>query len=204
MRAPWSSGSTIPIRRRDRGRVRALPPARVPVCAAPPRSVRPQRYVVDRRADHGALDCLIGGAINLRKIEENWNETLRITASIRAGTIAPSVLMRRLAAYSQQNALARALREIGCLERTLLFILDWISDPALRRRSNARLNKARPETRSPAPVSIVTARSGTAPSKTSATVSPASTSRSPPSSSGTPLPRPRRCRASRPSRNSAR
>jgi len=33
-----------------------------------------------------------------------------------------------------------ALREIGCRERTL-FILDWISDPALRRRSNAGLNK---------------------------------------------------------------
>jgi TnpA family transposase len=48
--------------------------------------------------------------------------------------------MRRLAAYPRQNALARALREIGCLERTL-FILDWISDPALRRRSNAGLNK---------------------------------------------------------------
>ena len=97
-------------------------------------------YVVDRRANHGVLDCLIGGAINLRRIEENWDETLRMTASIRAGTVAPSVLMRRLAAYPRQNALARALREIGCLERTL-FILDWISDPALRRRSNAGLNK---------------------------------------------------------------
>ena len=65
-----------------------------------------------------------------------------MTASIRAGTVAPSVLMRRLAlaAYPRQNALARALREIGCLERTL-FILDWISDPALRRRSNAGLKK---------------------------------------------------------------
>jgi TnpA family transposase len=39
------------------------------------------------------------------------------------------------ASFHRQNALARALREIGCLERTL-FILDWISDPALRRRSN--------------------------------------------------------------------
>ena len=48
------------------------------------------------------------------------------------------MLLRRLAAYPRQNALARALREIGCLERTL-FILDWISDPALRRRSNAGL-----------------------------------------------------------------
>jgi TnpA family transposase len=48
--------------------------------------------------------------------------------------------MRRLAAYPRQNALAKALREIGRLERTL-FTLDWISDPALRRRTNAGLNK---------------------------------------------------------------
>ena len=76
--------------------------------------------------------------------------------------------------------MARALREIGCLERTL-FILDWISDPALRRRSNAGLNKG--EARNAlarALFLIVTGRSGIAPSKTSATVPPASTSRSPP------------------------
>ena len=42
--------------------------------------------------------------------------------------------------HSRQNALAKTLREIGRLERTL-FTLDWISDPALRRRSNAGLNK---------------------------------------------------------------
>ena len=63
-----------------------------------------------------------------------------MAASIRAGTVAPSVLLRRLAAYPRRERLARALREIGCLERTL-FILDWISDPALRRRSNAGLDK---------------------------------------------------------------
>jgi TnpA family transposase len=48
--------------------------------------------------------------------------------------------MRRLAAYRRQNALAKALKEIGRLERTL-FTLDWIGDPALRRRANAGLNK---------------------------------------------------------------
>jgi TnpA family transposase len=40
----------------------------------------------------------------------------------------------------RQNALAKALREIGRLERTL-FTLGWISDPTLRRRANAGLNK---------------------------------------------------------------
>jgi TnpA family transposase len=48
--------------------------------------------------------------------------------------------MRRLAAYPKQNALAKTLREIGRLERTH-FTLDWISDTALRRRTNAGLNK---------------------------------------------------------------
>jgi TnpA family transposase len=83
---------------------------------------------------------MIGGAIDFRCIEENWNEVLRNSASIRAETTALSALLRRLAAYPRQNAQAKTLREIGRLERTL-FIIDWISDPALRRRANAGLNK---------------------------------------------------------------
>jgi TnpA family transposase len=113
------------------------------VPAAPPRirDLADRRlYVADSRADHGVLKPLIGGAVNFRIIEENWDEILRLAASIRAGTVAPSVAMRRLAAYPRQNAVAKALREIGSIERTP-FTLDWITDPALRRRSNAGLNK---------------------------------------------------------------
>ncbi len=97
-------------------------------------------YVAGDRAAHAALGTMIGGTIDFRVIGENWDETLRLAASIKAGTVAPSVLMKRLAAYPKQNALARTIREIGRLERTL-FTLDWISDPALRRRTNAGLNK---------------------------------------------------------------
>ena len=97
-------------------------------------------YVADARATYQSLDPMIGGAIDFRVIGENWDETLRLAASIKAGTVAPSILMRRLAAYPKQNALAKTLREIGRLERTL-FTLAWISDPALRRRTSAGLNK---------------------------------------------------------------
>ena len=97
-------------------------------------------YVAGDRAAHAALGAMIGGNIDFRVIGDNWDETLRLAASIKAGTVAPSVLMKRLAAYPKQNALARTIREIGRLERTL-FTLDWISDPALRRRTNAGLNK---------------------------------------------------------------
>jgi TnpA family transposase len=97
-------------------------------------------YVVGARTGYKALDPLIGGAVDFRVIAENWDEILRLAASIKAGTVTPSAILRRLAAYPRQNALAKALKEIGRLERTL-FTLDWISDPALRRRSNAGLNK---------------------------------------------------------------
>ncbi len=97
-------------------------------------------YVVGARTAYEALDLLIGGTIDIRFIAENWDELLRLAASIKAGTVAPSAILRRVAAYPRQNALAKSLKEIGRLERTL-FMLDWISDPALRRRTNAGLNK---------------------------------------------------------------
>jgi len=97
-------------------------------------------YVVDARAEYKALKPIVGGAVDMRTAGDSWDEILRAAASIKAGTVAPSALMRRLAAYPRQNTLAKALREIGRLERTL-FTLDWITDPALRRRANAGLNK---------------------------------------------------------------
>jgi len=96
--------------------------------------------VAGRGTGYAALAPLVGGVANLRLIEENWDEVLRLAASIRAGTVAPSVLLRKLAAYPRQNALAKALQEIGRIERTL-FTLDWLTDPALRARSNAGLNQ---------------------------------------------------------------
>ena len=61
-------------------------------------------------------------------------------ASIQAGSVAPSVILRKLAAAGAGNALSRALRALGRIERTL-FTLQWLSDPDLRQRSHAGLNK---------------------------------------------------------------
>jgi TnpA family transposase len=60
--------------------------------------------------------------------------------SIRAGTVAASAVLRRLAAYPRQNGLAIALREVGRFDRTL-FASDWLQDIDLRGRTNAGLNK---------------------------------------------------------------
>lgn len=47
--------------------------------------------------------------------------------------------MKKLAGYPK-NGLAKALREIGRIER-ILFILNWFRDPGLRQRVQAVLNK---------------------------------------------------------------
>ena len=97
-------------------------------------------YVADRDMAEGLPDAVLGGVINRTTIEENWVEVLRLAASIRAGVVPPSVILKKLAAFPRQNALHRALREMGRLERAI-FTCDWLLDPELRRRSNGNLNK---------------------------------------------------------------
>ena len=97
-------------------------------------------YVADRAMAEGLPDTVLGGVINRVTIEENWAEVLRLAASIRAGIVPPSVILKKLAAFPRQNALHRALREMGRLERAI-FTCDWLLDPQLRRRSNGNLNK---------------------------------------------------------------
>lgn len=65
---------------------------------------------------------------------------LRLIASIKTGTVTASLILKKLANYPRQNGLAKALREIGRIERTL-FELEWYQDMELRRRVNAGLNK---------------------------------------------------------------
>jgi TnpA family transposase len=65
---------------------------------------------------------------------------LRLAASITTRTVSPSTILERLSASSKSSDLAKALREIGRIERTL-FMIEWYSSPALRKRCQAGLNK---------------------------------------------------------------
>ncbi|CAI1031840.1 Transposase and inactivated derivatives, TnpA family [Serratia quinivorans] len=88
-----------------------------------------------------ALQSLISSTrLNLKGIEIHCREILRLATSIKQGTVTASLMLKKLASYPKHNVLAKALRDIGRIERTL-FMLDWFRDPTLRRRAPAGLNK---------------------------------------------------------------
>jgi TnpA family transposase len=86
------------------------------------------------------LASLIGGGINIKHIRTQWDDVLRLAASIKQGTVTASLMLRKLGSYPRQNGLAMALRELGRIERTL-FTLDWLQNVDLRRRVQVGLNK---------------------------------------------------------------
>ncbi|ATU94014.1 hypothetical protein BLM14_19625 (plasmid) [Phyllobacterium zundukense] len=97
-------------------------------------------HTIDRGDNYPLLKKHIGPSINTALIRECWDEILRLGVSMNERVVAPSTILKKLAASKRPSQLARALREIGRIERTL-FMIEWYSDPVLRRRCQAGLNK---------------------------------------------------------------
>ena len=88
------------------------------------------------------LEPLIGRPINTAIIHEYWDEVVRLAASLKAKTVPPSVMLKKLSAYKRQNRLDFALQEIGRIERAL-FTLDWLESKALPSAVNCRAEQER-------------------------------------------------------------
>ncbi|HGX4201218.1 TPA: Tn3 family transposase [Escherichia coli] len=97
-------------------------------------------YVFNPDTTPRELRKLVGGKAREDLIVANWPDIFRCAATMTAGKIRPSQLLRKLASYPRQNNLAVALREVGRIERTL-FIIEWILDTDMQRRAQIGLNK---------------------------------------------------------------
>ncbi|MBO9463310.1 Tn3 family transposase [Labrenzia sp. R5_0] len=105
------------------------------------RNIKDRKFHTFEKADtYPALANHIGTPINTTLILENWDDLLRLGASVTTRAVAPSTILKMFATSSKANDLAKALREIGRIERTL-FMIEWYSSLTLRRRCQAGLNK---------------------------------------------------------------
>ena len=82
----------------------------------------------------------ITGRINRQRVLDWWDAMLRAAGSMKLGHVTASLLVQKLQAYPQQNALAQALQEYGRLVRTL-HVLRWYATNEDRRRVMRPLNK---------------------------------------------------------------
>lgn len=97
-------------------------------------------YCIEKPNCYPKIEGLLSSRINFKKIEDNFDDVLRLAHSIREGKVTASLIMGKLGSYARQNALATTLQEIGKIEKTI-FILDYITNESLRRRIQRGLNK---------------------------------------------------------------
>ena len=54
------------------------------------------------------LKAVMGDRIKVEPSREHWGDILRLVASLKVGAVAPSAMLKKLAAYERQNRLDRA------------------------------------------------------------------------------------------------
>lgn len=106
----------------------------------PDKNISPHDGVVSRLAAHLKLQPDLWAEYASREVTrwEHLAELYRYLELSPFNRALQKACIRHL--YPKQNGLAKALREIGRIERSL-FMLDWFRDPSLRRRVQAGLNK---------------------------------------------------------------
>jgi TnpA family transposase len=95
---------------------------------------------IDKSADYGLLNDLARGIINTHRIEQHWDDMLRIAGSLKLGTIQASELIRSLLKSDRPSSLAQAIIEVGRINQTL-YLLNYIDDEDYRRRILTQLNR---------------------------------------------------------------
>jgi len=95
---------------------------------------------IDRDADYGALQPLLRGRINVALILEQWDQLVRLAASLKDRLTPAHVVMQRLANANASDRLAGALTQLGRLMKTI-HILRYIQEAPLRDAIQLQLNR---------------------------------------------------------------
>jgi TnpA family transposase len=99
-----------------------------------------QLYKLDRTQSYGSLDDVIRGTVDTAIIREQWDQLVRLAASLHNRTAPAHIVLRRLASSTPSDRLAKALTALGRALRSL-YLLRYVHDPDLRGRMQLQLNR---------------------------------------------------------------
>ncbi len=97
-------------------------------------------YKFDRDIDMGDLESLFEPPTDLALIREQWDQLVRVAASLKNKVAPAHVVLHRLVNASPSDRVAKALTALGRIVKTV-YLLRYISDPALRRKVQKQLNR---------------------------------------------------------------
>lgn len=99
-------------------------------------------YCVDSKRNYTKKNYNIKPAakINIKLIKDNWDDILKLIATIKSKTTTASQIFKRLNSYTKEVPLYRALKEFGRMVKTF-FILSYSDDVLLRKQIEKQLNK---------------------------------------------------------------
>jgi TnpA family transposase len=97
-------------------------------------------YRTDQTASYKNLGPILTRVINADRIVHNWDDILRVVASIKLGWVTASLLTSKLQSYPRKNALTKVIQEYGRLVKSI-YIPTYLVDHDLQRRVGVQLNK---------------------------------------------------------------
>jgi TnpA family transposase len=97
-------------------------------------------YKFDNSIDMGEFEPVFESPIDLALISEQWDQLVRVAASLRSKVAPAHVVLHRLVNASPSDRVAKALTALGRLVKTI-YLMGYIADPALRRKVHKQLNR---------------------------------------------------------------
>ena len=94
---------------------------------------------IDPLADYGKLNVLAKNNINFDLVLPEWDDVLRLCGSLKLGRVPATGIMRTLQVGDKPTRLAKAIAEIGRIDKTI-HMLNYLHDESYRRSTLVQLN----------------------------------------------------------------
>ena len=105
-----------------------------------------QLYKISKTEDYGELNSIFRQTIDWQLIEEQYDQLVKIAASLKNKTAPAHVVLKRLINATPADHISKALTQLGRIIKTI-FILKYLGDEKVRRKIQKQRGSRRTATR---------------------------------------------------------
>ena len=99
-----------------------------------------QLYKISKIEDYGELNSIFRQTIDWQLIEEQYDQLVKIAASLKNKTAPAHVVLKRLINATPADHISKALTQLGRIIKTI-FIIKYLGDEKVRRKIQKQLNR---------------------------------------------------------------